>query len=69
MKAARLIKTKEEFHSLDFVEKVSSINVEMVVKQIAKESKIIAEMHKKGKIAIISGMYDVSTGVVDFYDK
>ncbi len=69
MKAARLIKTKEEFHSLDFVEKVASINVEMVVKQIAKESKIIAEMHKKGKIAIISGMYDVSTGVVDFYDK
>ena len=69
MKAARLIKTKDNFHSLDFVEKVASINVEMVVKQITKESKIIAEMHKKGKIAIISGMYNVSTGVVDFYDK
>jgi MFS superfamily sulfate permease-like transporter len=69
IKAAKLIKTKEDFHSLDFVEKVASINVEMVVKQITKESKIIAEMHKKGKIAIISGMYNVSTGVVDFYDK
>ncbi len=68
IKAAKLIKTKSEFQELDFVEKVASINVEMVVKQITKESKIIHELHQKGKIAIISGMYNVSTGVVDFYD-
>ncbi len=69
IKAAKLIKTTADFHSLDFVEKVSSINVERVVKQITKESKIVNELHRKGKIAIISGMYDVSTGVVDFYDS
>ena len=69
IKAARTIKAKrQEFYKLNFVERVAAVNVERVTKQITKESKIIHELHKKGKIAIISGMYDVSTGVVDFYD-
>lgn len=68
IKAAKLIKTNQaSFHDLDFVEKVSAINVERVAKQIVKESKIIRELYKKRKISIISGMYDVKTGVVDFY--
>ena len=50
-----------------FVERVSVLNVRAVTKQITKESKIIHDLHKKGKIAIVSGMYDVGTGVVDFY--
>lgn len=68
VKAAQLIKTNKEFRDLDLVEKVTTINVERVVKQITKESKIISDLHKKGKIAIISGVYDVKTGVVDFYN-
>lgn len=67
VKAATLIKTHPDFHSLEFVEQVAAINVERVLKQITKESKIIHDLHKKGKIAIISGMYNVATGVVDFY--
>ena len=67
VKAAKLIKTDQDFHDSKFVEKVTEINVENVTKQIVKESRIIHDLHKKGKIAIISGMYNVATGVVDFY--
>ncbi|MBU6141451.1 MAG: SulP family inorganic anion transporter [Proteobacteria bacterium] len=67
VKAAKLIKGNKKFHDLDFVDKVGAINVERVAKQITKESKIIHDLEKKGKIVIISGMYDVATGVVDFY--
>ncbi len=70
VKAAKLIKTNHnDFQSLEFVDKVGTINVERAVKQITKESKIIHELHAKGKIAIISGMYNVATGVVDFIRK
>jgi SulP family sulfate permease len=68
IKVAQTIKTsRKQFYDLDLVEKVAAINVERVAKQITKESKIIHDLHKKGKIAIVSGMYDVGTGVVDFY--
>jgi len=51
----------------DFVEHVAVINAKEVTKQITKESKIIRDLHAKGKIAIICGMYNVATGVVEFY--
>lgn len=66
-KAAKLIKSNQKFHELGFVDQVTALNVERVVKQITKESKIIHDLHQKNKIAIISGMYNVATGVVDFY--
>ena len=52
----------------DFVEKVASLNVRMTKKQILKNSPILKEMIENGEIALIGGMYDVETGVVDFYD-
>ncbi len=71
VKAAKMIKisnpSTNNFNELEFVEKVSSINVQRVTKQIVKESKILSDLQKKGKIAIVSGMYDVATGVVEFY--
>ncbi len=59
----------EQFDSKnsDFVQKVAAINVREVTKQVTKESKIIYDLHKQGKIAIVCGMYDVTTGVVEFY--
>lgn len=51
----------------DFVTKVASLNVKSVIKKISKSSSIIKKMHKKKEIAIIGGMYDVGSGVVDFY--
>jgi carbonic anhydrase len=51
----------------DFVEHVAVINTKEVTKQSNKESKFIRDLHAKGKIAIICGMYNVATGVVKFY--
>jgi SulP family sulfate permease len=70
VKAAKLIKTTDKssnFDDLHFIEKVSAINVQRVAKQIVKDSKILSDLQKRGEIAIISGMYDVGTGVVEFY--
>jgi carbonic anhydrase len=52
-----------------FVENVASINVRLVKKEILEKSPLIKEMVAKDEIAIIGGMYDVETGVVDFYEK
>ena len=51
-----------------FVEKVASLNVRNTKRQIVKHSPILKEMIQKGEIALIGGMYDVETGIVDFYD-
>lgn len=53
----------------EFVENVASINVRLVKKQILERSSVIKEMVANDEIAIIGGMYDVETGVVDFYEK
>jgi carbonic anhydrase len=51
----------------DFVTKVASLNVKSVIKKISKSSSIIKKMHQKKEIAIIGGMYDVGSGVVEFF--
>jgi carbonic anhydrase len=53
----------------EFVEKVASLNVRITSGQILENSPIIKEMIEKGEIALIGGMYDVETGIVDFYDN
>ncbi len=67
VKAAKLEMTQFDSRNHDLTEHVAAINTKEVTKQITKESKIIRDLHAQGKIAIICGMYDVSTGVVDFY--
>ncbi len=52
----------------EFVEKVASLNVKIIQKQIVKNSPILLEMIEKDEIALVGGMYDVETGLVDFYD-
>jgi carbonic anhydrase len=51
-----------------FVEKVSAINVKLTVKNIMEKSPILREMINSGKISIVGGMYDIGTGLVQFYD-
>ena len=55
-------------NNTEFVEKVASLNVRITKKQILKNSSILKEMIEKGEIALVGGMYDVETGLVDFYD-
>lgn len=51
----------------DFVDKVAEMNVAVVLKQIPKQSSIIRDMLEKEQIALIGGMYDITSGVVKFY--
>ena len=51
-----------------FVEKVATLNVLMAMHQIHDKSTILNDMIIKGEIALIGGMYDVETGIVDFYE-
>lgn len=51
----------------EFVENVASINVRRTVNDIIQRSDILREMIMKGEIGICGAMYDVETGVVNFY--
>lgn len=53
----------------DFVEKVATINVHKTVEAIMQRSPVLNEMIEKGEIGICGAMYNVETGVVDFYDS
>ncbi len=47
---------------------VAANNVHYVMDEVALRSPIINEMIKAHEIAIVGGMYDIETGVVDFYE-
>ena len=53
----------------DFVEKVAAINVRRSVEQIIERSYILEQMLEKGEIGIVGAMYDIASGVVEFYDN
>ncbi len=53
----------------EFVENVAAINVHRSVEQIIERSYILEQMLEKGEIGIVGAMYDITTGVVEFYDK
>lgn len=61
--------TKENRDSTnnEFVERVSAINVKSTVETIIERSNILGNMLKNNTIDIVGAMYDVTTGVVNFY--
>jgi carbonic anhydrase len=63
----KTVKENRDSSNSEFVDKVATLNVQAALSKINKISPIIDEMHKKGEIAVIGGMYDVSTGFVTFY--
>jgi carbonic anhydrase len=52
-----------------FVDKVSEANVRLVMQQIRERSPILRDMLDHGQIALVGGMYDLTTGQVHFYDN
>lgn len=54
--------------NMTFVENVAELNVRQTLKQIPAQSAIIEQLVRNGDIALIGGMYNVETGVVEFYD-
>ncbi len=52
-----------------FVENVAKLNVKRSVKMIIDRSYILEQMIEKGEITIIGAMYNIDTGVVEFYEE
>jgi carbonic anhydrase len=50
-----------------FVDAVARKNVEITMANIRKDSPVLAEMESNGTIKIAGAMYDLETGVVDFF--
>jgi len=62
-------KTDRNGQNLTFVNKVSAINVNLTISQIRKQSSILVDLEKEGKIIIVGGLYNIETGMVYFYDN
>lgn len=50
----------------EFVKEVTKKNVQLTMKKVLIESEILSDLEKEGKIKVIGGIYDVSTGKVEF---
>ena len=50
-----------------FVDAVARKNVELTVANIRKDSPVLAEMESKGTIKLAGAMYNLQTGVADFF--
>jgi carbonic anhydrase len=55
--------------NLEFVDKVAEAHVRLEMQQIRERSPILREMIDAGKIGLVGGMYDLSTGETRFFDK
>ena len=51
----------------NFVENVSAINVHRSVKNIIERSFILEQMVENGEVGVVGAMYNIETGVVEFY--
>jgi len=59
--------SKRNSKNIEFVNTVAKKNVELSIERIMAESPVLAEMKSSGEIDIVGGMYDISTGKVEFY--
>ena len=52
--------------NVTYVDAVARTNVLLGLDNIRRRSPILADLEKKGSIQIVGGMYDLSTGIVEF---
>ncbi len=52
----------------DFVQNVAVLNVKRTVRSIVERSYILEQMIEKGEIMIVGAMYDLDSGMVEFYN-
>jgi len=64
-------KVKENRNSMNpvFVDAVAKINTHNSARQILEKSEVIRELVLKGEVGIVPAMYNVATGVVEFYEN
>jgi carbonic anhydrase len=52
----------------EFIDQIAKDNVLLTIKQIRERSPILDQLIKEGKIGIVGGMQDISTGAVTFFE-
>ena len=57
-----------EFFDTNAIESVAQDNVHWSIDRIRKESHILAKMEKDGEIEIVGAYYDLTNGLVSFYE-
>ncbi len=53
--------------NIEFVEKVTELNIKKTLHEITKRSPILKEMIESGTIGTLGGIHDITTGAVKFY--
>ncbi|WP_299433717.1 carbonic anhydrase family protein [uncultured Aquimarina sp.] len=61
--------TQRNSKNIDFVNEVAVKNVHMTIDNIRSQSEVLKEMESNGEIIIMGGMYDISNGVVTFFEN
>ena len=64
----KTITQERNSRNVEFLQKVTQLNIELVLEQIPQKSSILKELLDQGKIVLVGGFYDVETGEVTFYD-
>ena len=54
--------------NIAFVNDVATKNVQLTIERIMIESPVLAEMKSNDEIRIVGAMYDINTGVVNFFE-
>ena len=60
-------KGKRNSDNDEFVQKVADENVRLNVKAVTERSSIMAGLVDKGQLKVVGGMYNISTGKVEFF--
>jgi carbonic anhydrase len=55
--------------NMEFVNKVSLLNVQHTVNQMQEQSEVIRDYVERGEIKIVPAMYDIATGKVAFHHE
>ncbi|STX81370.1 carbonic anhydrase [Legionella busanensis] len=67
IQASRNNKTKDCSNS-HFVDQIAEYNVRLVMNQIQTQSPLLSKLIKEGKIKVVGGMQDITTGKVNFFN-
>ena len=55
--------------NVDFVDKVTLINVKRTMENIVQSSAVLKEMLDNDEILLVGGVHDISSGEVTFYSN
>jgi carbonic anhydrase len=67
--AEKTITENRSSNNEEFVEKVTTINIQRTVHAVMERSPILKELIEKGECGIIGGCHDITTGEVAFYPE